>query len=247
MKVLIWRFGIFSCTWNRKQFNFLSSDVRKSKCVQPSFTRCITLHSIYAFLQLFVANGILIALPPERGREINSGCVNVSGCAEYFCHDWLWLLPIDRRSQSERKLNPLICHQNLHWIVLRPFQCLCFCEREISVCWHNLALQCIMNSQLGGDCLVNLTRWELSLEFCLEGSDGTGAALLFTEHCGGHSDSSHHSGKFLPLSAVSPSSAPLTLSWPRHWIITVKKQSDVCNKLLGRAVRWSADVWTSVN
>ena len=60
-----------------------------------------------------------------------------------------------------------------------------------------------LGSQLGGDCPVSLTQWELPLQFCLEGSNEASVVLLLTEHCAGHFDSSHHSDKPpVPVSCV---------------------------------------------
>lgn len=65
-------------------FPFPSSDVQKPKAVHLGFASFITLLSVYAFLELSAANGVLIALPPERARKINSGCVNSAERVDYL-------------------------------------------------------------------------------------------------------------------------------------------------------------------
>lgn len=145
-----------------------------------------------------------------------------TGCADYFLKVYIpvlrlaLLLPADHYSRPERKLqisSTVINRSNFALDHSRSFN-VCVSGKEkyqVSVlmyCRGTIypALQYTVNSrsQLGGDCPVSLTQGELPLQFCLEGSNGACVALLLTEHCGGHCDSSHHSEKPpVPISCFS--------------------------------------------
>lgn len=43
---------------------------------------------------------------------------------------------------------------------------------------YSITLYHELDFQLGGDCLVSFTQWELPLQFCLEGSNGAGVVGL---------------------------------------------------------------------